>query len=363
MNRSNLLFAVTLSAALALGCETDGASKAADETASSTADSLTSTAEAAPKDDPKDEPEDDVEPPEPEKETDNTAAPAWASAVEVDENGRAPEESPQCASIEGIDETVGQAPKLEPSEAYESFVASVKAKATAPEKPHEAWRVALPSKTRGKSGREAVRHVQELCASWVGQPVPKASKETGLAGDCQVEFQHEEQVAIVRHIVDCGGDSCSVDIYVWRADAPEPTALKWANDAIEVAPTLDEFFYDRAVNAIDMHTFRSTLDGSATCVVSTECFSPTLSPDGSFLLCRNRKSDLLKVSTAGGKATVVDAADIPKGRTTRIRMQWGVYPSPARFLEDGSVAYDIVTEPEPAGGHESSTKTVKVSLD
>lgn len=370
MFRPDFYLMLALGTALFLGCESEPAPTSADNDDKSAA---VTTADAAPeaRADAASDLEDGEEDAAPEARADTasdledgeeaaTGAPAWTTSPGVEEDWNVPE----CATLEGIDETTGDTPELKSTDDFASFVKSVKKHASPSEDAENLWRLTIPSNPQMGANRKVTEQVRKLCSEWIGQPAPEIKEDREVAGDCSVQLAFGEQVAVLAHVTSCGADSCSADRFVWRADWTEPRKIdRPGNDStIAVAPTLDELFFDQNINALDRHTFRGTIDGTSTCLLSKECFSPTLSPDGSFLLCRNMESDLLRVSTAGGAARLVDSADVAEDRTTRIRIQWGVFPRPARFLGPDRVAYEIHTEPRPTGGGDSSTKTVEVSI-
>jgi hypothetical protein len=114
----------------------------------------------------------------------------------------------------------------------------------------------------------------------------------------------------------CGGDSCTVHVFLQRPGQPTVLLPDSVNDGalsggpLVVTPSLEHVITDwvgpgRNPGDRRVELYRVELKTGKASPWVKGCFSPALSPGGRWVLCRNRRGDVLKVPLTGGTPTFV----------------------------------------------------------
>jgi hypothetical protein len=226
---------------------------------------------------------------------------------------------------------------------YEKFRSSARAQGTRTQASDTLITVyRVPKKYRG------------TCASWLDMPAPK-SEGPDFEGDCTVELQRGGTVAIIYQTTFCGGDSCSIRYFVWDGSESSPVQLELGSDfsRLSVARSDDVVVFGEGVMPPGQrHTYRLDTTSGDVCLLTDQCFSPRVAPDGESVVCRNATADVLAVPLDGGEPRVIADVEVPDTHTVYVRPQWGDFPNEVRFLDDGKVEYENSLEAKPTGGGE-----------
>ncbi|WPB82499.1 hypothetical protein KYC5002_25720 [Archangium violaceum] len=172
--------------------------------------------------------------------------------------------------------------------------------------------------------------------------------------ECSLTAVAGGKAALLQLTTECGGDSCDVQVFVYRPGQPVlrlPDSSKGGSltgGHLVMTPSLEHVITDWVgLGPRDMGDWRVELyrielrTGKASPWVKG-CFSPALSPGGRWILCRNRRGDVLKVPLTGGTPTLVH-----RGGLSAEQVSWTPYaylypdavtfPSPGRMRVTTSV--------------------------
>jgi hypothetical protein len=168
---------------------------------------------------------------------------------------------------------------------------------------------------------------------------------TQLLEECSLTAVVGGKAAFLQLTTECGGDSCDVQVFVYRPGRPLlrlPDSSKGGSltgGHLAMTPSLEHVITDWVgLGPRDMGDWRVELyrielrTGKASPWVKG-CFSPALSPGGRWILCRNRRGDVLKVPLTGGTPTLVHRSGLSAGQVL-----WTPY---------ASLYPDAVTFPSP----------------
>lgn len=200
------------------------------------------------------------------------------------------------------------------------------------------------------------------------EPVPQQPACEELVGWAQpAERCEREEVAggkasIVSITEACGGDSCSVQVFIHRPGQPAvrlPDAINEGSltgGTLVVTPSLEHVITDWVGPGPRQGDWRVELyrvelkTGKASPWVKG-CFSPALSPGGRWVLCRNRRGDVLKVPLTGGTPRLVHRSGLSEDRVYWVPYGY-IYPDAVSFLSPERMKVTTTLQ----GGEEEHTR-------
>ena len=171
----------------------------------------------------------------------------------------------------------------------------------------------------------------------------------GIVERCVAQVVGSGAAILVQVITDCGGDSCSVSAFLLRSDGraqplPEidggtsafaPDLSRYLTDTRRFSSQEDqaENFYTRAPELLQIELATSKTTPFAACM------SPVLSPEGNWVLCRNRWGDVLRVPLSGGQPELVTTN--PAERAIAWSPYAFVYPGPVQFMGSDEFTFEV----------------------
>lgn len=160
-------------------------------------------------------------------------------------------------------------------------------------------------------------------------------------------------IVTIRTIV-CEGDGCQNEALAHVGSRiialPKPFYGK-----VVATPDLGALFYDDTVNGDKILLYRADVASGQT-TEHKGCISPTLSPGGKWVICRDVEANVHKMPVAGGPLTLVERSK-HKGDVL-VRWQFGDFPRPVRFKDDRTLVYDVQVD---AGEGEPKRETFEVA--
>jgi hypothetical protein len=187
---------------------------------------------------------------------------------------------------------------------------------------------------------------REECQALTGwaQPLEECSL-TPVAGG---------KAALLQLTTECGGDSCDVQVFVYRPGRPVlrlPDSSKGGSltgGHLVMTPSLEHVITDwvglgpKDMGDWHVELYRIDLRTGKASPWVKGCFSPALSPRGRWILCRNRRGDVLKVPLTGGTPTLVhrsglSAEQVPWTPYAYLYPDAVTVPSPGRLRITTSV--------------------------
>jgi hypothetical protein len=195
---------------------------------------------------------------------------------------------------------------------------------------------------------------QEECAELVGW------KE--VVESCTLEPAAAGKAALVQLVTGCGGDSCGVQVFVYRPGKPVlqlPDAIKGGSltgGTLVLTPSLQHVITDwvgqgREQGEWSVELYRVELRTGKASPWVKGCFSPTLSPRGRWVLCRNRRGDVLKVPVAGGTPALVHRSGLSPEDVYWVPYSY-VYPAAVTFSSPERLQVTTVVQGGPDGQEE-----------
>lgn len=181
------------------------------------------------------------------------------------------------------------------------------------------------------------------CAALLGVAATEAPHgcDARLLGNGSTLFIYAE--------VECGGDSCSGNTWVWNARTCGPLSLRDSLGTFEAAPDGSFLLVDDGVESSEPTPTGYTVDYRLLRVnlpsLSREAFAPcmsaALSPGGGWILCRNRQADVLKVPLSGGEPEMVVQVGSKSARWVPYAL---IYPSAVEFSSPTRMVYTVAEE-------------------
>jgi hypothetical protein len=163
---------------------------------------------------------------------------------------------------------------------------------------------------------------------------------------CTLELLANGTAPAVGVTYDCGGDSCSSQVFVWYGDESAPYHLPDGSSPLEVSPDheyllIGELLYDD--ESLIPKGARTVRFGRKTQKTEPflDCFSARLSPGGNWYVCRDLSANVYKVPVSGGKPQLVVRAELPKGETIKVGGPFGDYPEPVTFPSGRELEYEL----------------------
>lgn len=204
-----------------------------------------------------------------------------------------------------------------------------------------------------KSDEEPLSREECLALTGWTQPLESCSLEPVAGG----------KAAFLQLTTECGGDSCDVQVFVYRPGRPVlrlPDSHKGGSltgGHLAMTPSLEHVITDWVgLGPKDMGDWRVELyrielrTGKASPWVKG-CFSPALSPGGRWILCRNQSGDVLKVPLKGGTPTLVHRSGLSSGQVYWVPYAY-IYPEAVTFPSPERLEFTTVSP----GGEERRTQ-------
>jgi hypothetical protein len=192
--------------------------------------------------------------------------------------------------------------------------------------------------------------------AWCREQVSYPSDES-LEG-CDLGSLGGGAVLLLTLITECGGDSCSTEGYIDSEKLGQFVRVPHdVGGGAEASPSGDALFVtsvtDVAFPAEEGATPRDPWGGSEPLILTrvavpsmesepfAPCFSPTLSPQGGWILCRDLGANVLKVPLAGGKPTVLATSGLKAGEAYFV---WYAYlwPDAVEFIGNERLKFRVV---------------------
>ncbi len=169
---------------------------------------------------------------------------------------------------------------------------------------------------------------------------------------CEISRQLDGQVAVVRVVTECQGDSCSLRNFVLTT-RPQPIELPGDDGRggnieggdIVITPDQDYAICDNARPA-EKSSGEWQVSLARVSLVSqkvthfADCMSPALSPARHWIICRNRTADVLRVSLKGGRPQIVIPSGAKRHEVDWVPWAWRI-PGPVRFESPSQLVYEI----------------------
>ncbi len=195
----------------------------------------------------------------------------------------------------------------------------------------------------------------ELLKNWcrrkVNYPEPQPLEQ------CVLEELGLGSVLLLTLTTECGGDACSTASYVLSARHPVLVAVPGDfGSGAAASPAGDALFVseltDLVLTAPDEAKRAAPFGGSSEIILErislpsferqafAPCFSPTLSPGGAWILCRDRAANVLKVPVGGGTPIVIARSDLSP---QQIAFVWYAYiwPQAVEFTAPDRLRFSI----------------------
>lgn len=163
---------------------------------------------------------------------------------------------------------------------------------------------------------------------------------------CTLELLANGTAPAVGVTYDCGGDSCSAQVFVWYGDETGPYHLPNGGSPLEVSPDhkyllIGELLYEEeSLIPNGARTLRFDRKTQKT-EPFFDCFSARLSPGGNWYVCRDLSANVFKVPVSGGKPQLVVRAELPKGETIKVGGPFEDYPEPVSFPNAHELEYEL----------------------
>jgi hypothetical protein len=160
--------------------------------------------------------------------------------------------------------------------------------------------------------------------------------------ECTLQPAARGKAGLLHLKTGCGGDSCDVRVFVYRPGQPLlqlPDAIRGGSltgGGLVMTPSLDHVITDwvglgpKSMGDWRVELFRVELRTGKASPWVKGCFSPALSPGGRWILCRNRRGDVLKVPLSGGTPTVVYRGGLSEAQVYWVPHSF-LYPEPVSF--------------------------------
>ncbi|NMO15201.1 hypothetical protein HPC49_01355 [Pyxidicoccus fallax] len=190
----------------------------------------------------------------------------------------------------------------------------------------------------------------EDCAALVGW--------TGPMENCTFTPVAGGKAALVQLKTGCGGDSCAVQVFVYRPGRPVTQLPDSVGDGsltggtLVLTPSLDHVITDwvgwgSGTGDRRVELYRVDLRTGEAASWVKDCFSPALSPGGRWILCRNRRGDVLKVPLTGGTPALVHRSGLSEEDVYWVPYGY-VYPDAVTFPspERIEVSTDVLGGPD-----------------
>lgn len=158
---------------------------------------------------------------------------------------------------------------------------------------------------------------------------------TGTAEQCTVHATANGMAAIVSLVTVCGGDVCDGKNSLSIAKAKPlllPDAL-WGG-GLELLPSLRALVADHVdlngrARRVEANLVQYDLKTASTTRFAA-CESPTLSPQGRWIVCRHADGDVFRVSVKGGRPQHVFRTQVKPAEAYRAPHSWALHP-PVEF--------------------------------
>lgn len=203
---------------------------------------------------------------------------------------------------------------------------------------------------------DAVR-AEEQRRAWCLEQVQAPSKH--IEG-CSLEELGGGSVLLLTLTTECGGDSCSTEAYVQSAELPRFVHVPHnLGSGAEASPAGDALFVstitDAALPVPDEVKERAPFGPSEPIILSrialpsmqsepfARCFSPTLSPAGRWLLCRDRAANVMRLPLSGGELALVVSSGLRPEDVTYVWYAY-IWPQPVTFVSATRFRFAIVRE-------------------
>jgi hypothetical protein len=208
------------------------------------------------------------------------------------------------------------------------------------------------SPTSGEEGPKSEALSYAWCRGQVNYP------ETAPLQSCALDELGQGSVLLLTLVTECGGDSCTTEGYVMNAALPEFVRVPHDVGAgVEASPEGDALFVssitDAAMPAPEGESPRDPLGGEEPVILTriavpslesapfAPCFSPTVSPQGRWVLCRDRAANVLKVPLSGGQPSLVWSSGL---RAEDVYHVWYAYiwPQQVSFVSTNRFKVTVV---------------------
>jgi hypothetical protein len=229
---------------------------------------------------------------------------------------------------------------------------------------HGAW--AAPPEPDGAAkppSAELQQRVAEALKS--EEPALSAQECAELVGwkepveECKLEPAAGGKAALVHLVTGCGGDSCAVEVFVYRPGRPVlqlPGSIREGSltgGAMVLMPSLEHVVTDwvgvvREPGDWRVELYRVDLKTGKASPWVKGCFSPALSPGGKWVLCRNRRGDVLKVPLTGGTPALVHRSGLSAEDVYWVPHGY-MYPDAVTFTSPGRMKVTTVVLGGPDG--------------
>ncbi len=196
----------------------------------------------------------------------------------------------------------------------------------------------------------------ELLVAWCREQL-NYSQDKPLES-CHLRSLGAGVVLLLTLVTECGGDSCSTEGYVAHAAANGFVSVPDdVGGGAEVSPQGDALFVTEIADVVlpapegveprDPWGGEEPLYLARIALPSMEkqpfarCFSPTLSPGGAWILCRDLAGNVLKVSPAGGEPILVASSGLARGEVDFVWYAY-IWPDAVEFLGDDRLKFRVV---------------------
>jgi hypothetical protein len=163
---------------------------------------------------------------------------------------------------------------------------------------------------------------------------------------CTLELLANGTAPAVGVTYECGGDSCSAEVFVWYGDEAAPYVVHGGFTPLEVSPDHrylllgellheDESFVPNGVRTVRFDRKARKAEPFL------DCLSARLSPGGRWYLCRDLSANVFKVPVSGGKLQMIVHAELPKGETIKVGGPFEDYPEAVTFPNDHELEYEL----------------------
>jgi hypothetical protein len=213
------------------------------------------------------------------------------------------------------------------------------ARNVAPPHPALARILALFERAAGDAAPTTGQLDEETCRELTGVQVKNFDR-------CTLELLANGTAPAVGLTYDCGGDSCSSQVFVWYGDETGPYHLPDGGSPLEISPDhkyllIGELLYDdESFIPNGARTVRFDRKAQKT-EPFLDCFSARLSPGGHWYVCRDLSANVFKVPVSGGNPQLVVRAELPKGETIKVGGPFGDYPEPVTFPSGRELEYEL----------------------
>jgi hypothetical protein len=200
------------------------------------------------------------------------------------------------------------------------------------------------------------RNSGTLLLGWCRQQV-RFPDEAPLES-CALEVLGHGSVLLLTLVTECGGDSCSTEGYVLTAALRKFVRVPHdVGGGAEASPQGDALFVSALTNvalpANEGEEPRDPWGGKEPLILDrialpsmqvqslAPCFSPRLSPQGRWLLCRDLAANVLKVPLAGGKPSLVASSGLRPGEAYFVWYAY-IWPQSVDFISEDRLKFDVV---------------------